>query len=118
MTTKFNKSRPSNRSWYSLRAAVLSVGKIRRFELDVADDVDISCRRELGAGDTPCLGVTLGESTVDLVAAFFGETLRSSLSLIFNDAIRDGNVSIGFRRTGVPKKKKVMLLYYGCETFS
>lgn len=59
----------------------------RRFNVEVTDDVLVSFRREVATGETPCRGVTLGESIVDLVF-FCGEILRSFLSFIFNLAIR------------------------------
>lgn len=46
----------------------------------------------VATGETPCRGVTLGESILDF-DCFCGETLRSVRSLIFNVAIRAGNVS-------------------------
>ncbi len=51
-----------------------------------------SFRRDTATGETPCRGVTLGEASVDF-DCFCGEILRSVLSLIFNVAIRAGNVS-------------------------
>ncbi len=59
--------------------------------MEVTDEV-FSFRRVVATGETPCRGVTLGESSVDF-DCFCGETLRSFLSLIFNVAIREGNVS-------------------------
>lgn len=53
----------------------------------MTDDGVASVRREVEAGETPCRGVTLGESRVDF-ACFWGETLRSFRSLIFNVEIR------------------------------
>jgi hypothetical protein len=54
---------------------------------EMADDEAVSFRREVDTGETPCRGVTLGESIVDF-DCFCGEILRSFLSLIFNVVMR------------------------------
>ena len=65
---------------------------MRRFSVEVTEDTGVSLRRDVETGETPCRGVTLGESTLDL-NPFCGETLRSNLSLIFNVAILAGKLS-------------------------
>lgn len=66
---------------------VRSAATGRRFNVEVTDEELLSFRREVATGETPCLGVTLGESNVDF-DWFCGEILRSILSLIFNVVIR------------------------------